>query len=1064
LGAETDVLRSILDALPAHIALLDKNGFIRVVNESWRRFAAANMLDCADFFVGQNYLQVCERARGECVEEARAAARGICDVIERALPEFSLEYPCHSETELRWFKLMVTPLAGNSGGTVITHVNITERKLAELKLARINRLYLVLSRINEGIVRAARVEDVFHTVCRVMVEDGGFRMAAVVSPKLETGIISPLATYPPGDSYLAEVPLSISDPRYSEGTIGRCLRSGKLDVCNDLANDPRVSVWKSSFMPRGYRASGSFPISVNGQIFAALVLFAGEKNYFATDEIKLLQTVAEDLSFAVESLQAEASSRERQTLLNNAQRIGRMGSWSIDLRSKRLAWSEATCEIFGISQAEFQESLDHFLSFIIPEDRPGYDAGHARLSTDNPLLECVYRIRRPDGQVRVLFERGNVEFDQAGNQLRRIGMVMDITEQQAARQALAQSEQRFKLLFELAPDPIFLHDLEGKFVAGNKAAELCIGYPREELIGQSFLTLNLLPPADLAKARDSLQLCADGKPVGPLELTLNRKDGSTVQLEILSYPLVVGNESLVLGIGRDVTGRNRADLQLRDQAKLLDAAHEAIIVKTLDGVITYWNKGAERLFGWTREEIVGRCCFDTFYKDPLAFKRLKPDLLSKGLWEGEAEKITKDGRTLTVQVSLTVVHGEQGAPQSILAINSDITEKKLLEAQFLRAQRMESIGTLAGGIAHDLNNVLAPIMFSIELLKPLAKSAEDESLLDTLTISARRGADLVKQVLSFARGMEGQRIVVNVAHLVRDLAKVMKETFPKDIEITFKPAAKVWTVTGDPTQIHQVILNLCVNARDAMPNGGKLSLTVENITLDETYSAMNPESRPGPYVLIHVSDTGTGITREARDRIFEPFFTTKDVGKGTGLGLSTAMAIVKSHRGFINLDTEVGKGTKFKVYFPADASSEPSTQQPTDQTKLPKGNGELILVVDDEEAIRDIARRSLERFGYRVVTASNGAEAISVYVTNQNDVSAVVTDMAMPIMDGPALIIALKSINPEVRIIASSGLTSNGGVAKAIGAGVHHFIPKPYTAEAILNALDQLLHEPNSRN
>jgi signal transduction histidine kinase/CheY-like chemotaxis protein len=420
-------------------------------------------------------------------------------------------------------------------------------------------------------------------------------------------------------------------------------------------------------------------------------------------------------------------------------------------------------------------------------------------------------------------------------------------------------------------------------------------------------------------------------------------------------------------------------------------------------------------------------------------------------------KLSKEGKTILVQVSWTLVRDSDGRPTSMLAINSDLTEKKKLETQFLRAQRMESIGTLAGGIAHDLNNVLAPILMSVEVLKVMVENEEGLSLLETMMSSAQRGADLVKQVLAFARGLEGQRIPVNAGHLVRDLGRVMLDTFPKNLVISVKLSPQIWTVTGDPTQIHQVILNLCVNARDAMLNGGKLTVSLENIELDDTYAAMNPGSHPGSYVMIKVEDSGVGIAPDVRERIFEPFFTTKEIGKGTGLGLSTTLAIVKSHGGFINLYSELGKGSKFKVYLPADASHEMSEEQSIKQTRLPRGNGELILVVDDEESIRNIARSALERFGYSVLLAEHGAEAVAIYSQHQKEISVVLTDMAMPIMDGPTMIIALKTINPKVRIIGSSGLASNGENSQIPGLKLEYFIPKPYTAEAMLKALRNIL-------
>lgn len=499
--------------------------------------------------------------------------------------------------------------------------------------------------------------------------------------------------------------------------------------------------------------------------------------------------------------------------------------------------------------------------------------------------------------------------------------------------------------------------------------------------------------------------------------------------------------------------RQKSDNLLREQAALLDAAHDAIVVQDLEDQVLYWNKGAERLFGWAPSEVIGRKASSFLWSNLTEGKDAVQKVREDGSWEGELRKLSKKGEVILVQASLTLVRDSDGRPTSVLAIHSDLTEKKKLEAQFLRAQRMESIGTLAGGIAHDLNNVLTPILMSAEILKENAKNEEDQELAETLLACAQRGANLVSQVLSFARGVQGQRVPVNIGHLIRDLARVMQETFPKSIKIESRESANLWNVMGDATQIHQVILNLCVNARDAMPNGGKLAITSNGITLDETYVSMNLNARTGSYVVIKVEDSGTGIPPEVQERIFEPFFTTKETGKGTGLGLSTTAAIVKSHNGFINVYSEVGKGTTFQVYFPADTSKEAPEEQPMEQSRLPRGRGELILVVDDEEGIRKVAKSTLEWFGYRVLVAEHGAEAIAIYAQNISTIAVVLTDMAMPIMDGPTMIIALKSINPRVRIVGSSGLNSNGGSV----AGVEHFIPKPYTAEAMLRAIRDIL-------
>ena len=497
----------------------------------------------------------------------------------------------------------------------------------------------------------------------------------------------------------------------------------------------------------------------------------------------------------------------------------------------------------------------------------------------------------------------------------------------------------------------------------------------------------------------------------------------------------------------------QSEERVAEQAALLDAAHEAILVKDLEDRIIYWNKGAERIYGWAAAAAVGRKSTELFGTNVTEFNTALYQLLKAGAWEGELEKRAKNGRKLTVEARWTLVQDTLGRPKSILAINSDITEKKKLETQFLRAQRMESIGTLASGIAHDLNNVLAPIMMSVAMLKELVTDKQNLPILAVLQGSAQRGADLVQQVLAFARGVEGKRMPVNLLLILRDIEKLVRDTFPKNIIFHLEPAAELWHATGDPTQLNQVFINLSVNARDAMPKGGQLTVALENIVLDEVYARMNPECKPGNYVAVTVTDTGTGIPPAIRNKIFEPFFTTKEIGKGTGLGLSTTQAIVKSHGGFIHLYSEMGKGSQFKVYLPANTDMAATDKVVIEPDPLPRGNGELVLVVDDEEGIRAIAKKTLERYGYRVLLAANGAEGVSLYTQHQPDVAVVLTDMAMPIMDGPALIIALKGANPKVRIIGSSGLSVNAG------AGVEHFIPKPYTAEKMLRVLKTVLAE-----
>jgi len=375
---------------------------------------------------------------------------------------------------------------------------------------------------------------------------------------------------------------------------------------------------------------------------------------------------------------------------------------------------------------------------------------------------------------------------------------------------------------------------------------------------------------------------------------------------------------------------------------------------------------------------------------------------------------------------------------------------KQAEEQLFRAQRVESIGALANGIAHDLNNILAPILMGASMLRSKISDERDQRLLTTIEHSARRGSDLVQQILSFTRGTGDARTLIQIKHIIFEIARIMQETFPKEIEASRNVPRDSWLIKGDPTQIHQVLMNLCVNARDAMPNGGRLRMSAENIEIDATYTQMNPDARVGSYLLITVADSGSGIPREILDKIFDPFFTTKEAGKGTGLGLYTVQGIVKNHGGFLCVSSEVGKGAQFRIYLPAlkVAPSEPEERK---RPELPQGNGETILLVDDEQSIREVARATLEACGYLVMVASEGTEAISLYVQNKGKIDLILLDMVMPIMDGEATIRALRKIDPDVCIVHVSGLQEE--------AGVTGFLQKPYTGETLLRVIRNALHE-----
>jgi PAS domain S-box-containing protein len=503
--------------------------------------------------------------------------------------------------------------------------------------------------------------------------------------------------------------------------------------------------------------------------------------------------------------------------------------------------------------------------------------------------------------------------------------------------------------------------------------------------------------------------------------------------------------------------RRQAEMKVREQAALLNQATDAIFVRDLEQRITYWNKGAELIYGWTAAEALGKRAAELLYKEESSQRQeIWKAVLEKGEWVGELRQVTRTRKEIIVESRRTLLRSADGKPAAILNINRDVTEKKQIEAQLLRAQRMENIGALAGGIAHDLNNVLGPILVVGHLLRGKLPSPEDRKILDTATNSARRGAEMIKQILSFARGVAGEPVVLQIKHLVAELVKLAEDTFPKSIHIDTRIAEDLLPIMGDATQLHQVLLNLCVNARDAMPDGGTLSIAAENVMLEEKRNPMIEQPLSGPHVVLTVSDTGAGIPADLLDKIFEPFFTTKETGKGTGLGLSTVRSIVRNHGGFLEVDTQVGKGATFRIYLPVSSATDTQIVQ-RKRPPLPVGQGDFVLLVEDELALREITKELLESFNYRVITAADGAEAVTLYRRRKGRINLVVTDLMMPIMDGLALIRALRQLDPQVKVIAVSGLASQDKFDEAKNLNVQAFLTKPFTAEQLLTSLHRAL-------
>lgn len=619
------------------------------------------------------------------------------------------------------------------------------------------------------------------------------------------------------------------------------------------------------------------------------------------------------------------------------------------------------------------------------------------------------------------------------------------------------SEQRFASFMDNLPGFASIKDAQLRYVYANKTLQQSVMRGRDWFCKTD---AQIWPPEIAAVYEGSdRQVIETGAPKEAIEPVLLGEEQRTALNSKFPISNRKGEIDFVCNIGIDITERIQAQQRIREQADIINRAHDAIVVIEFQTErITFWNASAENLYGWSAEEAIGRPIGELIFADPAQMEPLTKILLSTGEFRGEVRQITKDKKQLIVEGRATLIRGTDGSPRSILIINSDITEHKKLETQLLRAQRLESIGTLASGVAHDLNNILAPILMGSAVLLGSKMKRKDQEILSTIETCAQRGADIVRQVLTFARGADGDRLNLAPRALISDVAKIAQETFPKKILVRTRIAEPLWAVLGDPTQLHQVLLNLSVNARDAMLAGGALTLAVENFPVDEHYASMTPGAKAGPHVCFEVTDTGMGIPPQNIDKIFDPFFTTKELGHGTGLGLSSVLGIVKSHGGFMSVYSEVGRGTTIKVYLPANIS-EQETLEDNNDASSPLAQGELLLLVDDEKPILQVAQALLEGHGYEVLTACDAAEALAIFAMRKDDIQLVLTDLAMPVMDGIALIRTLQKMNPNVRVIASTGRGGQEQHSHELRElNVHYCLTKPYNKDKLLKTLDHALH------
>ncbi len=575
-----------------------------------------------------------------------------------------------------------------------------------------------------------------------------------------------------------------------------------------------------------------------------------------------------------------------------------------------------------------------------------------------------------------------------------------------------------------------------------------------------------VPGADGMSNLRSAQLLAPSTPLIVVSGTI-REDTAieAVRVGAADYILKDNTKRLAVAIETAVRAshlgqeKRDAERKIRQQANMLDQAHDAIVITDLLGKITYWSSGAERVLGWPKPEAIGKTARDLYATAELPpVAEAEQATRETGRWSGELRLTNRAGKKLTLETRLTLVMDEHGNPSGQLAISTDQTEARLLAEQFYRAQRLENIGMLAAGIAHDLNNILAPIMLVAPLLKANARDPVDQRMIATLETSAGRGAALVDQILSFAHGSTDEPLPLHAAPVVQEIADVLGETFPKSVQIKVEIPPNLPQIQANSTHLQQILMNLAVNARDAMPQGGLLEISAEFVVVDRAYQQLCPRARLGQFVRITVKDTGAGIPADQLDRVWEPFYTTKPAGKGTGLGLSTVRGLMQSHQGFVLLDSAEGEGTKFDLYFPA-ILVHPRVARLDEDAVIPRGDGELILVAEDEDEVRRLCTQILRQAGYEVLEAVDGAQASALVAAHRAEIRLVLSDTSMPNLDGHGLSKLLRSVAGNPPIIAMSGLSEGSdypGPGETSFGDV--FLRKPFKPTTLLRLVHDILN------
>ncbi len=923
-----------------------------------------------------------------------------------------------------------------------------------------------------AIVRSQSREGLLEEIPRVLVEFGGFGLATVLWLDPVTKRFQAVARHGDDKGYLDRVIIS-SDGPFGSGPAGTAFRSGRSCMVNHFLEDPITEPWWDLARNAGWQSAMAIPIVSSGNPWGVLCVYATEVGFFGPNEEELMEQVAEDLGFALDKLQAEDLRRrteqslaDSESCLQLAINAGGVGTWDWDLQSGKIVWNEHMEGIFGFAPGSFDGTWDSLITRIHPDDVAAMNEEIARSRERRVPGTSELRLVWPDGSVHWLKGRGEHFFNEAGEAVRMRGAAVDITSMKRAEEERIKAEERYRRLLDNLLEGCRVVDFNWKYLYANEAATRHVGVALERMVGRTMM--DVYPGIENSEIFRTYRRVMEERI--PQHFEAENPAGSQRWYELRVTPVPEG----IFIMSLDITERRRAEAALQENERRLTQAVQVAKIGIFD------HDHIHNTVTWSPQ----LRAFHRFAEDaPLLLEDIKAlihpadlerveravarahDPAGNGLYDIEYRLLFPDGEVRWLRVQARTFfegEGKDRRPAHTVGAMHDITvekqaweEKATLEMQLARAQKMESIGRLAGGVAHDFNNMLTVILGYAALIKAgLAPKAKWRREIENIEKAAQHSKDITAQLLTFSRQQMIAPRLLNLNELVTDLRQTLSHLVREDIELAFHPQADLWNVLADPAQVKQILLNLVINARDAMPHGGTLAIETGNVSVSAEDCRFEAGARPGEYVVLSVSDTGVGMSTETLARIFEPFFTTKKRDQGTGLGLATVYGITKQSGGFLNVYSEINRGSTFKIYIPRMAAE--TQEQDRGVRARPQGQGG-ILVMEDDELVRQVVAHALSAIGYTPLVASSPEEAIDLCSQSGSQIRLVLTDVIMPRVNGAQLQERLKFLRPDLKVLYMSGYTanviSNHGVLKQ---GIN-FIQKPFTLEQLAQKLDEIL-------